>query len=154
MEFGQQYAADVTANAKALAAALDRCGFKVEGKEFGYTESHQVAVNVSNIGGGERVSKTLEMNDIVLNMNMLPHEPLRNHDHPDGIRIGVQEMTRFGMKQDEMGRIAELMKECVIDSKPVKDAVIKFRRDYQDVKYSYDDRPDEPVKKAPVKTKK
>jgi len=154
MEFGQQYAADVTANAKALAAALDRLGFKVEGKEFGYTESHQVAVNVSNIGGGERVSKTLEMNDIVLNMNMLPHEPLRNHDHPDGVRIGVQEMTRFGMKQDEMERIAELMKECVIDNKQVKDAVVKFRRDYQDVKYSYDDRPDELLKKASAKTKK
>jgi glycine/serine hydroxymethyltransferase len=30
-------------------------------------------------------------NDIILNMNMLPHEPLRKHDRPDGIRIGTQE---------------------------------------------------------------
>lgn len=154
MEFGEAYAADVTANAKALAAALDSRGFNVAAKEFGFTESHQVAVNVSNIGGGERVSKELEMNDIILNMNMLPHEPLRNHDHPDGIRIGVQEMTRFGMKKDEMEKIAELMKECVIDNKPVKDEVIRFRRDYQDVKYSYDDKKLEPVKKASAKSKK
>ncbi len=46
MEFGEHYAEHVIANAKALAAALDKQGFTVEGKEFGYTESHQVAVNV------------------------------------------------------------------------------------------------------------
>jgi len=100
------------------------------------------------------VSKTLEINDIILNMNMLPHEPLRNHDHPDGIRIGVQEMTRYGMKHDEMERIAELMKECVIDNKPVKDEVNKFRRDYQTVHYSYDDAPGQAPKKDAAKQKK
>ena len=95
MEFGEEYAEDTIKNAKALAAALDKHGFDVQGKEFGYTQSHQVAVNVKNFQGGEKVSKTLELNDIILNMNMLPHEPLRNHDRPEGIRIGVQEMTRY-----------------------------------------------------------
>ena len=139
MEFGEQYAEDTINNAKTLAAELDRHGFDVQGKEFGYTETHQVAVNVSNFRGGEKVSKTLEINDIVLNMNMLPHEPLKNHDRPDGIRIGVQEMTRFGMGAEEMGKIAELMKECVVDNKTVKEEVNRFRGQYQSVKYSYDD---------------
>ena len=139
MEFGQEYADDVVANARTLAEALDRYGVDVEAKEFGFTESHQVAVNVRKFGGGEKVSKSLEINDIILNMNMLPHEPLKNHDHPDGVRIGVQEMTRFGMKKDEMEKIAELMKECVVDHKSVKEEVDRFRRNYQDVKYSYDD---------------
>jgi len=142
MEFGQDYANTVVTNAKALAEALDRCGFPVEAKEFGYTESHQVAVNVKKFGGGEKVSRSLEINDIILNMNMLPHEPLSNHDHPDGIRIGVQEMTRFGMKKDEMEKIAQLMKECIADNKSVKEEVNRFRRDYQDVKYSFDDKED------------
>ena len=140
MEFGTQYANDVIKNAKTLAAALEKHGFDVEAKQFGYTESHQVAVNVKKYEGGEKVSRTLEVNDIVLNMNMLPHEPLSNHDHPEGIRIGVQEMTRFGMKTAEMERIADLIKECVIDNKPVKKEVDKFRADYQDVKYSFDDK--------------
>ncbi|MDH3798565.1 MAG: hypothetical protein OES70_07990, partial [Desulfobacterales bacterium] len=103
------------------------------------TESHQIAVNVRDFRGGERVSKNLEINDIIINMNMLPHEPLKAHDHPDGIRIGVQEMTRFGMGVVEMERIAELMKECVIDKKSVKDEVNRFRSEYQRVKYSYDE---------------
>lgn len=139
MEFGEQYAQDTIQNAKALAAALDKFGFDVQGKEFGYTESHQVAVNVKAYGGGEKVSRVLEVNDIVLNMNMLPHEPLSAHDHPEGIRIGVQEMTRFGMGEDEMVRIAELIKECIIDKKSVKEEVNRFRSEYQWVKYSYDE---------------
>ena len=139
MEFGEQYALDTIKNAKALAAALDRFGFDVQAKEFGYTESHQVAVNVREFRGGERVSKNLEINDIIINMNMLPHEPLKAHDHPDGIRIGVQEMIRFGMGVAEMEHIAELMKECIIDRKPVKEEVNRFRSEYQRVKYSYDE---------------
>jgi glycine hydroxymethyltransferase len=138
LEFGEQYAEDTIKNAKALAAALDKQGFDVQGKEFGYTESHQVAVNVKEFRGGEKVSRTLEINDIILNMNMLPHEPLKNHDRPEGIRIGVQEMTRLGMGEQEMGRIAELIKECIIDRKTVRDEVNRFRTEFQEVKYSYD----------------
>jgi len=139
MEFGQQYAEDVIGNAKALAEALDQLGFDVEAKEFGFTESHQVAVNVKQFNGGEKVSINLEMNNIILNMNMLPHEALSTFDHPEGIRVGVQEMTRFGMGKEEMRRIAELIKECIIDKKNVKEEVNRFRQAYQEVKYSFDD---------------
>ncbi len=149
MEFGERYAEDTINNAKALATELDRHGFDVQGKEFGYTESHQVAVNVKEFTGGEKISRTLEINDIILNMNMLPHEPLRNHDRPEGIRIGVQEMTRFGMGEQEMGRIAELIKECIIDKKSVKEEVNRFRSNFQQVHYSFDKIKEE--KPQPVK---
>jgi glycine hydroxymethyltransferase len=70
---------------------------------------------------------------------MLPHEPLLNHDRPEGIRIGVQEMTHFGMGEQEMDRIAELIKECIIDKKPVKEEVNRFRSKSQQVHCSYDE---------------
>jgi glycine hydroxymethyltransferase len=139
MEFGHQYAHDVVDNAKTLAEVLDKHGFDVEAKEFGYTESHQVAVNMKKFSGGEKVSINLETNDIILNMNMLPHESLSSFDRPEGVRIGVQEMTRFGMGKQEMEKIAELIKECVIDKKNVKEEVNRFRSAYQEVKYSFDD---------------
>ena len=138
MDFGESYAENTIRNAKALALALDRLGFDVQGKDFGYTESHQVAVNVKPNGGGEKVSRTLEANDIILNMNMLPHEPLSNHDRPEGIRIGVQEMTRFGMGEPEMGRIAEFIHECLVAKKDVKEEVNRFRSQFCEVRYSYD----------------
>jgi glycine hydroxymethyltransferase len=151
MEFGEQYAADTLKNAKTLASELDRHGFDVQGQEFGFTETHQVAVNVREFRGGEKVSKTLEINDIILNMNMLPHEPLKSHDRPDGIRIGVQEMTRVGMGDQEMGRIAELIKECIIDKKTVKEEVNRFRSPFQEINYSYDKTKQE--KLQPAKSK-
>jgi glycine hydroxymethyltransferase len=138
MEFGDQYAAQVIKNAKHLAAALGREGFCVAAKHFGYTESHQVAVNVNEYGGGSLISTLLEKNDIILNMNMLPHEPLKNHNNPEGLRIGVAEMTRYGMNEPEMEKIAELMKEVVIEKKSVKEEVNKLRANYQNVKYSFD----------------
>jgi glycine hydroxymethyltransferase len=138
MEFGEDYADQIIKNAKHLAVYLENKGFMVEGKEFGYTESHQVAVNVKEYGGGSMISTLLEQNDIILNMNMLPHEPLRNHNNPEGLRIGVAEMTRFGMNEPEMEKIAGLIKEIVIDKKNVKDEVNKLRAGYQEVKYSFD----------------
>jgi glycine hydroxymethyltransferase len=153
MEYSESYADATIENARSLAAALDKFGFDVEGEEFGYTESHQVAVNVSKFGGGEKVSKTLEINDIILNMNMLPHEPLRNHDHPDGIRIGAQEMTRFGLGAEEMQQVAELIKRCIIDKQSIKDEVNEFRSHFQQVHYSYDGRQDKkPSKVSEAKT--
>jgi glycine hydroxymethyltransferase len=138
MEFADRYADDVIRNAKALAAALDRLGFDVQGQEHGFTESHQVAVNVRAHGGGEQVSRRLEANDIILNMNMLPHEPLSSHDHPEGIRMGVQEMTRFGMGEKEMVRIAELILECLRGANGVQEEVHRFRGAYQQIRYCFD----------------
>jgi glycine hydroxymethyltransferase len=138
MDFGEQYARDTVQNAKALAAALDRLGFDVQGRDGGYTESHQVAVNVKAQGGGEKVSRLLEANDIIINMNMLPHEPLSNHDRPEGIRLGVQEMTRFGMGVAEMEQIAALIHAAIIGRQDVKEEVNRFRERFHEVRYSYD----------------
>jgi glycine hydroxymethyltransferase len=138
MEFGQEYARQVIANAKHLGRKLHEAGMNVQGQEFDYTESHQLAVDVTEFGGGDEVARHLKDNNIILNMNLLPNEPLENVANPAGIRLGVQEMTRFGMKEKEMEVIAELFKKCLIDGKYVGDQVKDFRGRYQDVLYSFD----------------
>lgn len=139
ISFGKEYAEQTIKNAKTLAKALKRLGFNVLGEEYDFTETHQVAVDVKEFGGGKMVASLLKENDIILNMNILPHEPLRNVTTPDGIRIGVQEMTRVGMKEDEMERIASLMKECLADGKEVREEVNRFRSEFTEVKYSFDE---------------
>jgi len=139
LAFAEEYAAQVVKNAQTLGASLDKAGFAVQAKEFGYTRSHQLAVDVSQYGGGSAVSSLLKENDIILNMNLLPFEPLSRHDNPAGIRIGIQEMTRFGMKEPEMEHIAGLMRECVVDGKRVRSEVRKLREQFQQVRYSFDD---------------
>lgn len=139
LDFGAQYAAQVCANAKALAEELYEAGFDVQAKEFGFTESHQVAVDVTKYGRGDEVARILKDNNIICNMNLLPFEPLENVLNPAGIRIGVQEMTRFGMKEPEMAVIANFIKRILIDGKYVGDEVVEFRKGFQKVLYSYDD---------------
>lgn len=139
ISFGREYSEQVVKNAKALGRAMKKEGFDVLCEEYDFTESHQIAVNVARFGGGKMVANLLKENNIILNMNILPHEPLRNVTNPDGIRIGVQEMTRFGMKEQEMEYIARLIKECIIEGKEVREEVIRFRSDYTEVKYSFDE---------------
>jgi glycine hydroxymethyltransferase len=131
-KYGKEYAVQTVLNAKKLAAELDKRHFKVEGKEFGFTESHQVAVDVTNLGGGNLVAQKLENNNIIINSNMLFGD--EDPKNPRGLRIGVQEMTRFGMKEPEMEHIADFMRS-VVDGKNVAADVSNFRQQYTEMKY-------------------
>ncbi len=140
LAFGKDYARQVVGNARHFAGALARRGFDVECPEKGFTESHQVAVDVRKFGGGDKVAVLLEANDIICNRNLLPRDPPKAVKNPSGIRLGVQEMTRFGMQQPDLEEVARLMMECVADGKAVKDEVNRLRSRFQEVFYSFDSR--------------
>ncbi|MCE4623314.1 MAG: serine hydroxymethyltransferase [Caldisphaeraceae archaeon] len=140
-EFGEEYARQIVKNAKKLAESLAERGFVVIGERLGYTMSHQVLVNVSSLGGGAKVAKMLEESNIILNKNLLPEDPPEAVQNPSGLRIGVQEMTRFGMKEEEMDYIAEFMERVVIkgeEPSKVREEVKQFRQSYKKVQYGYD----------------
>jgi glycine hydroxymethyltransferase len=136
--FGEAYAKQVVSNARALAGALVAKGFAVDGKDFGYTHSHQVAVNVGAQGGGKKASEVLKVNDIICNMNLLPSEQGRSPLDPGGIRIGVQEMTRVGMQEPEMAALAGLMHEILVLGKNARAEVNALRARFPNVLYSFD----------------
>src|SRR5579884_1687905 len=130
--FGQAYATQIVHNAQALGRSLDELGTPVEAREYGYTRSHMIAVNVAQWGGGVEVAQRLEQNDIILNYNMLPGDS--DPRNPSGLRIGVAEMTRFGMDEQAMGELAQLLHDG-IRGKNVKDAVHALRARYIEMKY-------------------
>ncbi|NOZ76532.1 MAG: serine hydroxymethyltransferase [Euryarchaeota archaeon] len=141
LEFGREYAAQGVKNSRALAQALYERGFDVLCEHKGFTSSHQVIVDVAGVGGGTWVAETLEKADIILNKNLLPWDDVSRSREPSGIRIGIQEMTRFGMKEKEMETIAELIERAVIkkeDPAAVGADVREFRQDYSRIKYCYD----------------
>lgn len=143
LEFGEEYAKQVIKNAKMLAYSLANHGFNVLGEKRGYTESHQLAVDVSNYGDGGTIEKDLEKCNIILNRQLLPGDIKegRNYFHPSGIRIGVPEVTRLGMKEDEMQEIATFIKKVVIDKQDnakVLQNVIEFKKNFQKVHYAFD----------------
>lgn len=147
LEFGKEYAKQVISNAKTLAESLANFGFRVLGEKRGYTESHQLAVDVSNFGDGGTIEKELEKANIILNRQLLPGDIKsgKHYMHPSGVRIGVPEVTRLGMKESEMKEIASFIKQIVIDkSDPNKvgSAVSKFREQFQKVHYAFENSTD------------
>ena len=147
LEFGKEYAKQVISNAKTLAESLANFGFRVLGEKRGYTESHQLAVDVSNFGDGGIIEKELEKANIILNRQLLPGDIKsgKHYMHPSGVRIGVPEVTRLGMKESEMKEIASFIKQIVIDkSDPNKvgSAVSKFREQFQKVHYAFENATD------------
>jgi glycine hydroxymethyltransferase len=61
--------------------------------------------------------------------------------HPGGIRMGVSEVTRLGMKENEMVEIAEFVKRVIINKEPlekVRADVTDFRKEYQKVHYCFE----------------
>jgi len=124
-------------NAQALGAALYEAGFNVLAKDRGFTMSHQVLVDCGQPGAGHEAAVALEAANIILNKNIIPGEG-QSVKNPRGIRIGVQEMTRFGMKEDEMKQIARFIKRVVLDKEnpeAVKKEVAEFRGNYRAVCY-------------------
>lgn len=131
-QYGREYAAQIVRNAQALGRALDELGTTVEARDFGYTRSHQIAVNVADWGGGVEAAKRLEVNDIIVNYNMLPGDT--DPRLPSGLRIGVPEMTRFGMDELSMGELAQLMHDA-IRGKDVKAQVNALRGRFVEMRY-------------------
>jgi glycine hydroxymethyltransferase len=147
LEFGKEYAKQVIRNAKTLAESLATFGFTVLGEKRGYTESHQLAVDVSKFGDGGTIEKELEKANIILNRQLLPGDIKsgKHYMHPSGIRIGVPEVTRLGMKEDEMKEIASFIKQVVIDksdAKKLSSAVSEFREQFQKVQYAFENSTD------------
>ena len=133
-EYGHQYASQTIANAKAFGKALANEGVNVEAEEFGFTESHQLALNVTNFGIAKTIARSLaEHNNIITNYNLLPGD--KDPNNPSGLRIGVQEMTRYGMKEADMQELAALMK-AGLEGKVVKDQVVQLRSRFTEVHYA------------------
>lgn len=124
--FGREYARQVVRNAQALAKALSEHGFPVMCAHLGYTRSHQVLLDYGDREKGRHVAQRLEKANIIADC---------------GVRLGTCEVTRRGMREGEMERVAELMRRVVIDNEEtrrVKMDVLKLVREFQGVKYCFE----------------
>ncbi len=140
LDFGTEYARQTVRNAQALAQAMHEEGLRVLCEHKGFTESHQVVIDVSSNGRGKQVAQDLEDANIISNKNLLPWDPIESSDDPSGLRIGVAELTRLGMKAHEMSEVAALYRRVVKDKESpatVAADVTELRRGFQDVHFGY-----------------
>jgi glycine/serine hydroxymethyltransferase len=133
-EFKAPLQTQVRRNAKAFAAALKDKGIPVEGDPSdGFTETHQVLIRVKPFGDGMAVARRLEDNNILTNYQALPDD--ETFLVSSGIRMGVQEMTRFGMTEKDFDTLSGYVADCVIRGKAVKDEIAAWRRNFLEMKY-------------------
>src|SRR6267378_8041699 len=143
LAFGKEYASQIVKNSRALAAALHERGFQVLGEKKGFTRSHLLVADITKFGDGKTIEKKLEDANIILNRNLLPYDIKagRHFEAPGGIRCGVSEVTRLGMKESEMEHIADLMHRIVVKNdnpKRVGEDVNEFRKEFTRVHYAFE----------------
>jgi aminomethyltransferase len=135
--FKDEYQKAVIANAKSFARALNDAGLTVAGDpDVGYTETHQVVVELGYCRGVE-AARLLEENNIIVNFQASPRE--EGFTASGALRMGVSEMTRFGMGPEDFTALAGLIRDVVRDGKTVQDQVVKLRSGFRDLHYCFSD---------------
>ena len=134
--FKDSYQKAVIDNAKYFAKALHEAGLHVLGDPaIGYTETHQVLVDVG-YGTGPEVAERLEENNIIVNYQATPDE--EGFTASGALRMGVSEMTRFGFGQTEFTELAGLMADCILRGKDVGQEVSRLRSRCTTMHYCFD----------------
>jgi glycine hydroxymethyltransferase len=106
----RDYAAQVVANAKALAAALTGRGFDLVS---GGTDNHLLLVDLTSKGiAGKPAAKALDRAGIELNFNSVPFDQRKPFD-PSGIRLGTPALTTRGLTEEHMPQLAAWMDEAI-----------------------------------------
>jgi glycine hydroxymethyltransferase len=126
-KFGKAYARQIIRNSKALAKALHDYNFPVVCQHLGFTQSHQVILDYGGYEKGRAFAKKLQRANIIADCV---------------VRIGTCEVTRRGMKEEEMLKIAELIKRATIDAESpenIKKDVAKLCSKFQKVEHCFDE---------------
>ncbi len=120
---GRKYASQVIANAKTLAKALHEGGLPVKCADYGFTESHQVMLDIEDEEKIDKFTRSLEDANIIVDR---------------GVRLGTNEMTRRGMKTREMEKIAEMVVRVYKGEDPagVQHRATKLRKSFKSILYT------------------
>ncbi|MEK6577385.1 MAG: serine hydroxymethyltransferase [Nitrospirota bacterium] len=108
----KRYQAQVVANARALAEAMLKVGFKVIS---GGTDNHMMLIDLTDKDiSGDEAESALEKAGITINKNAVPFDN-RPPTKTSGIRLGTPAVTSRGMKEKEMRIIAGLISDALED---------------------------------------
>jgi len=133
--FKDEYQSKVIANAKAFARALKDCGLDVAGDPtIDFTQTHQVVVEVG-YGHGPEMADRLEANNIICNYQASPRE--EGFTASGALRMGVSEMTRFGMGSDDFRDLADLVRDVITKDATVVEGVKALRERFTELQYCF-----------------
>jgi glycine hydroxymethyltransferase len=104
------YAAQIVANAAALADALAAEGFRIVS---GGTDNHLMLVDLRPFGvTGKVAQEALDRAGITCNKNAIPNDPEKPFV-TSGLRLGTAAVTTAGMRESEMAQISALIAQVL-----------------------------------------
>ena len=127
-------------NAQTAGQYLYENGVKVLAENKGFTQSHQIAVDIRSFGGGNKIAQDLEDANIILNKNLLPYDNQSSKEDPSGLRIGFQDVTRRGIREGDIKHLCDLMLDVIKAKRTpaqVKQDVLAFKKEFSGVKYGF-----------------
>jgi glycine hydroxymethyltransferase len=133
LAFGKEYAAQIVANARRLGDEIHRRGVPVVAAHKGYTRSHTILLQTRQFGDNHVLADRLDEANIIVNASRLPAEL-----GSQGIRIGLQEITHLGAKEDDMEKIADFIVKIIRNEKSpaeIAPQIAEYRKDFQEVAY-------------------
>ncbi len=135
MECGEAQADAIVANAKALGQALAGRGVPILGADLGFTESHTLILIVDKYGEGGALATHLEACHIIAGAAGLAPEVGKS-----GLRMGVQEVTRWGMTPADAPDIAECIVSALSGGSPeeLKPKVAKVASRFDTIQFTVD----------------
>lgn len=106
----KEYQKKLVKNAKTLAEALKRRGFKIVSDG---TDNHLLLVNLTNFNmTGKEAEEALDRAGVTVNKNTIPFDT-KPPTVTSGIRIGTPSVTTRGMGESEMEEIAEIIERVI-----------------------------------------
>lgn len=125
----KDYAKQIVKNADVLAKELQKRGFKLITNG---TKNHLILADVYSSFGidGKIAERALDKIGLTLNANSIPNDTLTMFN-PSGIRLGTPAITTRGLKENDMKKIAEWMKEA-IDSREDEYKLSEIREEVKD----------------------
>jgi glycine hydroxymethyltransferase len=108
----KQYAQQIVKNAKALAGALQRAGYRLQS---GGTDNHLMLVDLrarNETFTGADAEKALETAGIITNKNAIYNDP-RPPKVTSGLRLGTPALTTRGLKETDMETVAGFLDRAI-----------------------------------------
>ena len=139
--FGRDYARQTVSNARALGRALGEAGFTILAAERDFTMTHQIFMDATALGARhvEALCRDCNLFFQASHMRGDAERGVRT-----GLRLSVQEITRQGMREEEMRRVASLIRRAVLDREPAAQVardVAALATRYSAPRYTFDRSP-------------
>jgi glycine hydroxymethyltransferase len=126
----KQYAAQIVRNAKALANALVKKGYRLQS---GGTDNHLMLVDLRARNAqftGADAERALEAAGIISNKNAIYNDP-RPPKVTSGLRLGTPAVTTRGLKENDLETVADFIDRALM-SKDDANALAKIKQEVAD----------------------